>query len=58
MIQKNLNVYHHANDLVQAGIASYDVETGIKAIKRKAPIFSMSKAKQHVLWDEGKYFSR
>jgi hypothetical protein len=45
MIQKNLNVYHHANDLMQAGIASYDVETGIKAIKRKAPVFSQSKAK-------------
>jgi hypothetical protein len=39
---------------LQPGIASYDVESGTKATKKRAPAYSSTKAKQHVLWDEGK----
>ena len=39
-IDKTIKVFHHANDLSQAGIASYDVESGVKAVKKRAPVFS------------------
>jgi hypothetical protein len=39
---------------MKAGIASYDVQTGIRAIKKKAPVYSLPKGKQFVLWEEGK----
>lgn len=42
---------------MKAGVASYNIEDGIKAIKRRAAIHSQTKAKQHVLWDEGKQIS-
>jgi hypothetical protein len=41
---------------MQAGVASYDIETGLNLIKKRMPAFSTSKGKQFALWDEGKIF--
>ena len=53
-IQKDIKIYNSSVDEDQRGVASYDVERGIIATKKRVPGFTQSKAKQFVLWEKGK----
>ena len=53
-IQKDIKIYHNNADEDQTGIASYQVDKGLTATKKKVPGYSTGKAKQFVLWDKGK----
>ena len=54
-VQKNIKVYNDQADANARGVASYDVERGLIATKKRVPGYSQSKAKQFTLWDKGKF---
>ena len=56
-IQKNIKVYNDQADSNARGVASYDVERGLNATKKRVPGYSQSKAKQFTLWEKGKQAS-
>ena len=53
-IQKDIKVFNMNADSNARGVASYDVERGLKATKKRVPGYSQSKAKQFTLWEKGK----
>ena len=53
-IQKDIKVFNSNADYDQRGVASYNIESGLNATKKRNPSFSQSKSKQHHLWDQGK----
>ena len=44
-VQKDIKIYHNNADGDTRGVASYDVERGLRATKKQVPCFSQSKAK-------------
>ena len=53
-IQSDIKIFNAQADSKAAGIASYDIEKGLFATKKRNPAYSQSRAKQFVLWDAGK----
>ena len=53
-IHKDIKIYHQDAETDQAGIANYQVESGVSATKKRVPGYSVGKAKQFVLWEKGK----
>ena len=53
-IQKNIKVFNGNADKDARGVASYNIDKGLTATKKRVPSFSQSKAKQFTLWEKGK----
>ena len=56
-IQKDIQIFQRNADQDQRGVASYDIDAGMTATKKKNPVYSQSKAKQFELWTKGRYLS-
>ena len=50
-IQKDIKVFNQNADQDTRGVASYDIDRGLTATKKRNPSFSQSKSKQHQLFD-------
>ncbi len=55
-IQKDIKVFNEAADRDERGVASYDIDRGLRATKKQVPAFSQTKGPQFELWSKGKFF--
>lgn len=51
-IEPAIQVFNANSEDKTAGVASYDIDRGMKAVKKQVPKYSVTKAKQFVLWEE------
>ena len=51
-IEHGIQVFNGHSEDKTAGVASYDVDRAMKTVKKQVPKYSVTKAKQFVLWEE------